>query len=380
LTNNNSKPIYFPGLNGLRAIAALSVVVFHLTGNFEAFGLSPYVFGTLPDGTPKGFRMAGFGVTIFFSLSGFLITYLLLAEKNKQEINIPNFYIRRILRIWPLYYLYLLAALVVIYFFDLRFDGLVLLAYIFFAANFPFILENIPHTADVTLPHLRHYWSLGVEEQFYLLWPWVVKKTNKHLTIIVVAIITILVALKLFFHFFYMHSIAAATFNVIRFDCMLIGALGAILYFNKQPLFLKLTNNKISQAIAWCVIALLVLNRFHIASVIDHEIISVVTLILIIGQITVSNRLINLEIGICNFLGKISYGIYVIHELVIFFAAFLFKHVDVTPYIKYSLAYTFVIGVTVLLSWLSYEYVEKRFLKIKTRFTAVASSNSAKDL
>jgi peptidoglycan/LPS O-acetylase OafA/YrhL len=91
---SSNKPIFFPGLNGLRALAALSVVVFHLTRDFAEFNLSPYIFGNTPRRVAKGFAMAGYGVTIFFSLSGFLITYLLLAEKQKQEINIKNFYFR----------------------------------------------------------------------------------------------------------------------------------------------------------------------------------------------------------------------------------------------------------------------------------------------
>ena len=63
---SSNKPIYFPGLNGLRELAELSVVIFHLTRDFGQFNLSPYIFGTLADGSPKGFAMSGYGVTIFF--------------------------------------------------------------------------------------------------------------------------------------------------------------------------------------------------------------------------------------------------------------------------------------------------------------------------
>ena len=102
--------VYFPGLNGLRAIAALAVVLSHLTIALGNFNLNAHLLGTLPNGNPKGIDLADFGVSIFFSLSGFLITYLLLAENSRGKINIKNFYIRRILRIWPLYYLYFLIA------------------------------------------------------------------------------------------------------------------------------------------------------------------------------------------------------------------------------------------------------------------------------
>src|SRR4051812_16240676 len=100
------KVLHFSGLNGLRAIAAIAVVFAHTTTGLYSFGLDCFIFGKYPDGNPKSTLLAGFGVSIFFALSGFLITYLLLEEKRQKEINIKNFYIRRILRIWPLYYLY----------------------------------------------------------------------------------------------------------------------------------------------------------------------------------------------------------------------------------------------------------------------------------
>lgn len=374
----SSKPIYFPGLNGLRAIAALSVVVFHITMALDMFGLDPHLFGTLPDGSPKGFAMAGYGVTIFFTLSGFLITYLLLAEKKQQPVSIRNFYLRRILRIWPLYYLWLIITLLVIWYLGLPFNGIMLLAYLFFAANIPFILENMPHGADATLPFLRHYWSLGVEEQFYLFWPWIVKKTKKNLQAFVIAFIIVFLALKLFFHLFYMHSFIAAGMKVTRFDCMLIGALAAIYYFNGHALFIKICASKLAQALAWLMVLLLLLNAFHVASVIDDEIVSVISVVLIIGQITVKNRLINLDNAVCDFLGKISYGIYVTHALIILFAAKLIKGIDMAPVTKYVLVYTSITALTILISWLSYEYFEKYFLKLKSKFTAVASSNTRK--
>src|SRR5688572_17546909 len=98
-----SNRIHLPGLNGIRAIAALAVIFSHIGLSLHQFGLK-----SLPD-----IDLAGYGVTIFFALSGFLITYHLLIEKQRFErVNIRQFYIRRILRIWPLYYLYI--ALVII--------------------------------------------------------------------------------------------------------------------------------------------------------------------------------------------------------------------------------------------------------------------------
>ena len=198
-----------------------------------------------------------------------------------------------------------------------------------------------------------------------MFWPWVIKKIKKRLTFFVTAFIVLFVGLKLFFHIFFMHSIAAAAFTVIRFDCMLIGSLGAIFYFIWQPLFLKIFSSKPTQAIAWFVVLLLLLNVFHITSIIDDDIVSAVTVTLIIGQITVTNRLINLDLKFCDFLGKISYGMYVLHPLVIFFSAMLLKDLLLPGVLKYAVVYIFVKCITILLAWLSYEYFEKRFLKIK---------------
>ena len=80
---SKEKPIFFPGLNGLRAIAALAVVFSHITVELGQFNLSPFLFGARENGNPRGLDFADFGVTMFFSLSGFLITYLLLAENGR---------------------------------------------------------------------------------------------------------------------------------------------------------------------------------------------------------------------------------------------------------------------------------------------------------
>jgi len=163
---SETRTVYFPGLNGVRAIAALVVVFSHITIALEKFDLDPFIFGTLANGKLKVTLMSEFGVTMFFVLSGFLITYLLLEEKSKAKIQIRKFYMRRILRIWPLYYIYLIVALVTLIVIGIPINGTSLLEYIFFASNIPFIYAR-------PIPLLEHYWSLGVEEQFYLFWPWI---------------------------------------------------------------------------------------------------------------------------------------------------------------------------------------------------------------
>lgn len=362
-----SEVIYFPGLNGLRAIAAIAVVLTHTTLALGEFNLDPHIFGTFQDGNPKGFWLGSYGVRIFFVLSGFLITYLLQVEKEFQPINIKKFYLRRILRIWPLYYLYLTIAVTTIIILNLNLNLTSLYLYIFYTAN-------IPQIIGTTLPFLVHYWSLGVEEQFYLFWPWFNKK-NKHYTITIISIVIFaILASKVWLHFYYPNTLFERAIDVTPFHCMLIGALGAILYKKEDKFFLRITDNKLTQGICWFIILLVLLNKYHLASVIDNEIISVVGLVIIIGQIRITNRIINLEVHVLNFLGKISYGIYVIHPLVIFMFAETIGQVNLPAFYKYLVVFIVILGTTILISYFSYTYFEKNFLSLKGRFAAVPGS------
>jgi len=367
--SSSNKIVYLPGLNGLRAIAALTVVIHHTTLELGSFNLDPKFFGTFQDGNPKGLDLAGFGVSIFFALSGFLITYLLLLEKKRQSINIKKFYIRRILRIWPIYYLYLLICILTILCLGYNLNGKSLLYYIFYAANIPFL-------ANTTLPFLAHYWSLGVEEQFYLFWPWIVKAKEKYITPATLALIILLLGTKIYLHLFIPNTLLEKILDVTRFHCMLIGAFGAILYYRNHKMFLSIATSNISQLISWIIIALLSINHFHIASFIDNEIISCVSVVLIMGQITVKNRLINLELRWLDLLGKISYGMYVIHPLIIFFYSKLVGDIAINSILKYLLVYSLILTTTIIIAYLSYEHFEKRFLILKERFSIIKSSGT----
>ncbi|MHB8260748.1 MAG: acyltransferase family protein [Bacteroidia bacterium] len=362
------RQIYFSGLNGLRAIAAIAVVFSHTTIELDQFGLNSFIFGKFSNGNPKSTLLAGFGVSIFFALSGFLITYLLLEEKKAKEINIKNFYIRRILRIWPLYYLYLLLSILTSLIFDLPFEIKYLLFYIFLLANVPSIFGGI-------IKLLAHYWSLGVEEQFYSFWPWVIKKSNSILkvtTLICLSLILLKCGLK--FNDIYLFQGKMKwmyqIINVTRFHCMLIGAIGAILYFQNNSLFLRIINNLISQAISWLVILLIAINKFPI-TFLDNEFISVITVFLIIGQIQKTNKIINLDIPFFNFIGKISYGIYVIHPLIIFYLSKVMIFSDKSNTFNYMLVYFSVFLTTIILAYLSYEFFEKRFLSLKEKYSTI---------
>jgi peptidoglycan/LPS O-acetylase OafA/YrhL len=364
--------VYLPGLNGLRAIAALAVVVAHITLSLKEFGLDNKILGTDKDGNATGLYLAVHGVTIFFTLSGFLITYLLLKEKEVARLKVKNFYIRRILRIWPLYYLYFFICMATIWLYDINFTPSAVPFYIFLAANIPYILGK-------ALPLLGHYWSLGVEEQFYLFFPHLAKYANKKLLRISIALILVLLSAKFIFwglHRLYDINLPLQAISITRFHTMLIGVAGAILYYNKNRIFFSITTHKAAQIAAWAVLTLIAFNKFHIASVIDGELVSVVTVFLIMGQITKRNNIVNLENKVFDFIGKISYGIYVLHPLLIYYCYKLLGKFGSNAISNYLLIYALIITATILIAYLSYELYEKRFLKLKAKYATVKSLNT----
>lgn len=373
--SNKTSTIYFSGLNGIRAIAAIAVVITHVLEALSRFHLNPLtaIFGTFPNGQPKDYLLGDYGVTIFFALSGFLITYLLQAEKDKQDINIKKFYIRRVLRIWPLYYMYMAVCVTVALLTGYTLELVPLLLYLFFAANIPFIFNNLGG-----IPYMGHYWSLGVEEQFYLFWPWLNKKLKQNTLIkLTITIIAIIMLCRIGIHFLYRpDTLLEKGINITRFHCMMIGGLGAIFYKRKSALFLKLIDNKWTQIFCWLVVLSMAINKYKLASFIDNEFISVVTVCIIIGQINIKNRIVNLETSVFNFLGKISYGIYIIHPLVILLFQKTINRFEIAPTPKYLILFIGVTVLSILLAYLSYTYVEKYFLTFKKKFEVVKSSAS----
>lgn len=175
----NNQKIYFPNLNGLRFIAAFLVIIHHIEQIKSSLNLSNYWGGV--DKTPFIEIIGRLGVVLFFVLSGFLITYLLLAEETVfKEISIKQFYIRRILRIWPLNFLIMILALFVLPNIDIfllpGFDKVKIQSHLVLKLIlFVFFLPNLLLAALGVVPYASHTWSIGNKEQFYLVWPVLLK-------------------------------------------------------------------------------------------------------------------------------------------------------------------------------------------------------------
>jgi len=352
--------IFLPGLNGIRAIAALSVILAHAE-KFTASVNTKNYFG----------NFGGYGVTIFFTLSGFLITYLMLKELEKETfIDIKKFYIRRILRIWPLYFFYFFIVMIIIKF-QVSYN---VLYYVFFIPNVPFAIQ-LATGSLATIPLLLPYWSIGVEEQFYLIWPWIIKfskNIKRTLILFCVGYFLLKVALTI------VHApivLQAILYNT-RFSCLSLGAIGACLFYEKNN-YIIILNNKWIEFSSWAILALFFTNYLRIFSIINHEIISVVSVVLIFNQINNPNPLISLENKFFDYLGKISFGLYVYNLIVIEYLnkLMLFAHLEK----NYFFIFIFIILsilTSISISHLSYNYFEKYFLKLKSNYATIQSAAS----
>lgn len=351
--------LYLPGLNGLRAIAAVAVVYSHVNLNLNKFGFQQ----------GKALDLASFGVTIFFTLSGFLITYLLFREERKTgTIGIKNFYVRRVLRIWPLYYLFIALALLYDFLLDSHVHSAGLSYYIFFAPNVPFVVGPM-------IPLISHYWSLGVEEQFYAFWPWIIKKIAR-VEYFLIAFIFGFVILKVIAKYADHTNLAYAFLHYTRFGCMAIGALGAYFYLFRRELLLKV-HSPFIEILPWLLMILVAFNRFHIFSIVDHEILAVGTVVIIINQISNPAPLISLETKFLNYFGKISFGLYVYNPLVIDICSRIFAGFNTGSALIYFVAYFVVPSMVVGVSHVSYYYYESIFLRQKESFAVIKSSNTS---
>ena len=352
--------IHLKGLNGLRAIAAISVVLSHVA--------LPGI--TLHYNIPFA-SLAQYGVTIFFTLSGFLITFLLFKEKIKTGVNIKKFYIRRILRIWPLYFAYLLLVIAISFITDQGKLPALLPWYLFFAANVPALLH-------VYIPFLSHYWTLGVEEQFYIFWPWIIKRSGRVLKALIIFTVCFF-ALKIFFRFIYFqwgNITPLFIININRFECMSIGGVAALLCLQGHRSFLQITTHRITDIICWLCLGVMCVNKFYITPLLDHDIAALVTVGLIVNQSFSKKPLINLENRVFDLLGKLSYGIYIIHPLIIYYYYLLLSLFKIEYLTKVIVFYAGSVLITIFIAWLSYEFFEKRFLRMKDRFSVVKSSDS----
>lgn len=375
--------IFFPNLDGLRFISFFVVFLYHAH-------LS--IFSYLTDAQPGVYKVIEFicrhgnlGVNFFFVLSGFLITYLLIKEKEfTGTIHVPNFYVRRILRIWPLYYLCVVVGFV----------GFALLKkmggepfvenanpwyYIFFAANFD-IMHTWPEKPDALL--LSVLWSVAVEEQFYLTWPLILRfiplKGYKY-------VFPTIMALSLIFRAFHTgdndHDFAIRYFHTFAvIGDMALGGLFAYLvsYENKFKTFITNINKPL---LILLYVATLVFTLFKdeifppgIPVIFERIVIAFLFGMIILEQNYAKHSLFKMsKFRTMSNLGIYTYGLYCLHFLGLYLAIKTMNalHLDGSKTWVSMAMMLLALVLSIGISLMSYHLFEKWFLKLKDKFAFI---------
>ncbi len=369
-----------PGLDGLRAIAFLLVFGFH-TEYLE--------FGWV-------------GVQLFFVLSGFLITNILVKMKDDYSPRdyFVKFYGRRFLRIFPLYYFYLALVFgLTLFFINIGYKTSVMKL---FQEQLPYALAYIYnfHYASVDYQHLYflvHFWSLSVEEQFYIFWPlliFLIPKQYRKAFFVFVILFGPVARLGMAFVFregLFLSLNATApmalypiTFN--HLDAFAFGALLTVFRIPKPKLQLALLTILLpAVAFLWQFVSSgnmgsLQSLGFAFLMPVGYQFVwgysalnyyFAVVVFAVVSEGAFTNFLNNKILG---YLGKISYGLYVYHNGVLWFTYRLRDFGIGEEYIKPASALiTFL--VTLLLASLTYHLVEKPFLNLKDRFFPTPGKN-----
>jgi peptidoglycan/LPS O-acetylase OafA/YrhL len=368
---------HLPALDGLRGIAVLAVVIYHYAFELQhGHGLGGAIYELLHQGRH--------GVDLFFVLSGFLITGILLDSKGSSRY-FSTFYARRTLRIFPLYYGVLLGVLVLLPLFvaptprarQVMHEQRWLWLY---GTN---ILMSLRDQVLFNAEHfnLAHFWSLAVEEQFYLVWPMLVLLLNRRaLKWVCVALVPLALVTRWAFVERADLSEAAYFFTICRVDALAIGALVAILARSPGGLA------ALRKPALWIIPITAILWAANLPSTGGkhwefsvHFIYTPVALFcggLICLALTSPPTTVTARV-LCaaplRFFGKYSYGLYVFHFLL--YPAFqsLYAGIPLPAALHRGALGLAALGVfstlgSLSVAWLSYKLYEKQFLKLKSRF------------
>jgi peptidoglycan/LPS O-acetylase OafA/YrhL len=370
------KKIYFENLDGLRFLCFLSVFFFHsFYTEYDYIKNSPLYYFIKKDLFGNG----NLGVNFFFVLSGFLITYLLIEEKKlNQQIDLKNFWTRRILRIWPLFYFCVIFGFWIFPYLKSLFgqqpnETASIWYYLTFTNNFDFIKNGPPDASTLGV-----LWSVAIEEQFYLIWPVILyfsSVKNYWIAFSVVIIGSLLFRLT---HPSYM------LYEFHTFSCigdMAIGASGAWIIIMFESIKNKIENfSKPVIALIYLVFLFYfffkdeIINYLPSFNLFDRVFVATNILFIILEQNYAKNSFFKMSnFKLISNLGKISYGLYCLHFIGILIATTLAKKLGMNNSFFSVFIFETVVALTttIIISQISFRILEAPFLKIKDRFAYI---------
>jgi len=353
------KPEQILSLDGMRGIAILSVMAFHFSCVFEngASRLDHRVVSLASHGSR--------GVDLFFVLSGFLITRILIRSRDSGNY-LQSFYMRRVLRIFPVYFVYLFIVFVVMRqispeaFLNTR--------------AWPYVayLSNWQTGTGLKDPGLIHLWSLAVEEQFYLVWPLLVLLCPPRRLIHASAAVCLLaLGLRI-----------AATGHIapqiifrmtpFRADALAGGAIIGVIFDSQRRA--ELTKHFAIPAAGAVMLLALMFHGSGYSQAVEYSVIVVACAVAIF--LAAHHDPGFLRHPVLTTVGKYSYGMYVYHVLLgslIWSGLKAFQRA--VPLAALRWCYLPIAGLSVYaLAWLSYRYFESPFLRLKGKFTTTDAS------
>jgi len=329
-------------IQGFRALAFLLVFIFHINSAW----------------LPGGFL----GVDLFFVISGYLMTSIIIASIQNNKFNYIDFLIRRIKRIVPAYFFFLIITiLAVLYFFsysDILSFRKVARSTAFFASNISFSKGSNYFGAQLNENPLLHTWSLAIEMQFYFILPLLLYVFRKKVLLVLVSL-TIFCTLYSSYHIFALDQKQAMYFSLIaRFPEFLVGGIFSFIF--KRNINISRNSNNIIALI--CLLVLLLSCIFITEETAFPGALALVPCIAIAILLSIENNLITdvFSNKILVYIGELSYSLYLWHFPILAFMRYRNDSYNLMP-----LQIVFAIILTFLLAWLSYTFIENRFRTVK---------------
>jgi peptidoglycan/LPS O-acetylase OafA/YrhL len=378
----SNRQVHFHNLDVLRFFAAFMIVIVHgysAVLGWEGLPEPLRKDATQAASTEENLNSLGFflnrliqnfdlGVEFFFLISGFLITYLMLSELNVSgKLNIPKFYMRRLLRIWPLYFLVIAITPFLAEWTDSAHPNY--LWNIFFGNNYLTIIQKSYE------PGLAHLWSICVEEHFYLVWPILLffVPVNR-----LPLLFSFLIFVSIISRWYYFETspewLNHTKLNTIcRMDTLAIG--GWIAWLMHRKPYQVTIQGWIRLLVYVLLVLLLCFDDTHKTDsfflvAFKRLVYTGIFSFLLLNYLYNPGAWFNFKRkNILHYLGKISFGIYMYHNIL--FPALFQKIIWGYKLQGFWIFWLLYLTIVLVISVLSYEIYEKQFLKLKDRFAIV---------